>query len=164
MKLYIRQKVFSWNDKFTVKDEMGQDRYYVEGEIFSFGKRLHLYHMDGSEAAFIKQKVLSWLPKYTVFCGDRQVAEIKKEFTFLFPKYTIAGLGWEVNGDFISHNYQISQNGRPIVSISKAWMSWGDAYELDVEDPQNQVLALAVVLAIDCVMDSQSSATVSVSN
>lgn len=35
MKLYIKQKVFSWGDKFTVKDVNGEDRYFVEGEIFS---------------------------------------------------------------------------------------------------------------------------------
>lgn len=42
MKLYIKQKVFSCGDKFTVKDEAGHDRYYVEGEIFTCGKKLHL--------------------------------------------------------------------------------------------------------------------------
>ena len=87
MKLYIKQKVFSWGDKFTVKDEAGRDRYYVEGEIFTWGKKLHVYDMAGREVAFIKQEVWSWMPRYYVFCGNRQVAEIKKEFTFLFPKY-----------------------------------------------------------------------------
>ena len=89
MKLYIKQKVFSWGDKFTVKDEAGWDRYYVEGEIFTFGRKLHVHDMSGREVAFIKQEVWSWMPRYYVFCGDRQVAEIKKEFTFLFPKYNI---------------------------------------------------------------------------
>ena len=45
MKLYIKQKVFSWGDKFTVKDEAGRDRYYVEGEVFTFGRKLHVYDM-----------------------------------------------------------------------------------------------------------------------
>ena len=27
MKLYIKQKVFTWGDKFTVKDINGNDRY-----------------------------------------------------------------------------------------------------------------------------------------
>ena len=98
MKLYIKQKVFSWGDKFTVKDEAGRDRYYVEGEIFTFGRKLHVYDMSGREVAFIKQEVWSWMPRYYVFCGDRQVAEIKKEFTFLFPKYNIEVLCWEING------------------------------------------------------------------
>ena len=43
MKLYIKQKVFSWGDKFTVKDEAGRDSYYVEGEIFTFGRKLHMH-------------------------------------------------------------------------------------------------------------------------
>ena len=107
MKLYIKQKVFSWGDKFTVKGEAGRDRYYVEGEIFTFGRKLHVYDMSGREVAFIKQEVWSWMPRYYVFCGDRQVAEIKKEFTFLFPKYNIEGLGWEINGSFMAHDYEI---------------------------------------------------------
>lgn len=33
MKLYIKQKVFSWGDKFTVIDAFGYDKYIVEGEV-----------------------------------------------------------------------------------------------------------------------------------
>ena len=32
MKLYIKEKVFSWGDKFTVKDAYGEDKYIVEGK------------------------------------------------------------------------------------------------------------------------------------
>ena len=42
MKLCIRQKVFSWVDRFTVFDENGADKYYVEGELFSWGKKLRV--------------------------------------------------------------------------------------------------------------------------
>ena len=159
MKLYIKQKVFSWGDKFTVKDEAGRDRYYVEGEVFTFGKKLHVYDMRGYEVAFIKQEVWSWMPRFYVFCNGRQVAEIKKEFTFFLPKYRIDGLGWEINGSFMAHDYEISKNGYPIVSISKEWMTWGDSYELDISNPQDEIVALAVVLTIDCVMAVQSSAS-----
>ena len=158
MKLYIRQKVFSWGDKFTVKDVAGQDRYYVEGEIFTFGKKLHVYDIQGREVAFIKQEVWSLLPRFYVFCGGEQVAEIRKEFTFLFPKYSIDGLGWEINGSFMAHDYEITQNGCPIVTIRKEWMTWGDSYELDIADARDEIVALAVVLTIDCVMDAANSA------
>ena len=85
MKLYIKQRVFSWGDKFSVKDGFGNDKYYVEGEVFSWGKKLHVYDVTGKEVAFIKQEVWSFLPRFYVFCGNHQVAEIKKEFSFLFP-------------------------------------------------------------------------------
>ena len=158
MKLYIKQKVFSWGDKFTVKDEAGRDRYYVEGEIFTFGKKLHVYDIHGQEVAFIKQEVWSWMPRYYVFCGGRQVAEIKKEFTFFFPKYSIEGLGWEIDGSFMAHDYEITKSGCPIVTIRKEWMSWGDSYELNIANSQDELIALAVVLTIDCVMADQAAA------
>jgi len=45
MKLYLKQKVFSWRDRFFAKDESGNDRYAVEGEIISWGKKLRVYDM-----------------------------------------------------------------------------------------------------------------------
>ena len=164
MKLYIKEKVFSWGDKFTVKDSHGEDKYIVEGEVFTFGKKLHVYDRSGREVAFIKQEIWSFLPRYYVFCGDRQIAEIKKEFTFLFPRYTIDGLGWEIDGSFMAHDYQITKQGRKIVTISKEWMTWGDSYELDIADPADELVALAVVIAIDRVMEASSAAASSASN
>ncbi len=164
MKLYIRQQVFSWADKFTVKDENGQDKYNVEGELFSFGKKLHIYNAAGTETAFIQQKVFSFLPRYFVFVDGRQVAEINKEFTFFHPKYSIEGLGWEINGSFTAHDYEIVQNGMTIVTIHKAWMTWGDCYELNVADTRDEVVALAVVLAIDCVMAAATSSNMGASH
>ena len=164
MKLYIRQKVFSWGDKFTVMNDHGEDRYYVEGEIFSWGKKLHVYDLNGNEAAFIQQKVFSFLPRYFVYVDGEQVAEIVKEFTFLFPRYSIEGLGWDIEGRFMAHDYEITQGGRPIVTIHKEWMTWGDCYELDIADPNDEIVALAVVLTIDCVLASNSGASVSISS
>ena len=86
------------------------------------------------------------------------VSNIKKEFTFFFPKYRIDGLGWEINGSFMAHEYEITQSGWTIVSISKEWMTWGDSYELNITNPSDEIIALAVVLTIDCVMEAAATA------
>ena len=164
MKFYIKEKVFSWGDKFTVKDEYGNDKYYVQGEVFSWGKKLHVYDMTGNEVAFIKQKVWSFLPRFYVFCNNVQVAEIKKEFSFIFPKYSVAGLGWEIEGRFMAHDYEIKKGSRTIVSISKEWMTWGDSYELDIANPEDEIVSLAVVLTIDCVTEASAGATATISS
>lgn len=44
-----------------------------------------------------------------------------------------------------------------IVTIHKAWMSWGDTFELEIANENDEITALAVVLAIDAVMDAQQS-------
>lgn len=156
MKLYINQKVFSWVDRFHVKDEYGQDIFYVEGEFLLFGKHLYIYDMTGAEVAYIEQKVFSFLPRYFVYINGQQVAEIVKEFSFLQPRYSIEGLGWEVTGDFFAHDYDITQNSSTIATIHKQWMTWGDCYELDTADKGDPLLALSVVLAIDCAMADAS--------
>jgi len=157
MKLYIKEKVFSWGDKFFVKDAQGEDRYVVQGEVFSFGKKLHVYDMLGREVAFIKQELMTFLPRFTVFAAGEEIAQVKKEFSLLVPRYSIEGLGWEIEGSFWDHEYQITQRGLPIVTISKEWMTWGDSYELDIRNPEDEIIALAVVLTIDCVREAQSN-------
>ncbi|MBQ6163125.1 MAG: LURP-one-related family protein [Clostridia bacterium] len=159
MKLYMKQKVFSWKDKFTIKNEYGEDCYFVEGQLISLGKKLHIYDRNENEVAFVKQKVVALMPKFFVEIGGEDVAEITKKITLFKPKYVVNGLGWDVQGDMWSHNYTITQDGTPIVSIHKQWMSWGDAFELDIADGTDEVLALAVVLAIDAVMDAQAASS-----
>ena len=159
MNLYIKQKVFSFKDRFTVKDEYGQDKYMVEGELFSLGKKLHIYDMAGNELAFIQQKLMSFMPRYFVFVGDRQIAEIVKKFSLFTPRYEVSGLDWQVEGDFFAHDYEVSENGRPVVMIHKEWMTWGDCYELAIANSADEIAALATVLAIDCVISQARAAS-----
>jgi uncharacterized protein YxjI len=37
MKLYLLQEIFTFGERFTVYDENETERYYVEGEVFSWG-------------------------------------------------------------------------------------------------------------------------------
>jgi len=152
MKLFIKQHVFSWKDRFSVMDEEGRDRYFVEGEFFSFGKKLHVYNAGGQEVVYIEQKMFSFLPKFYIYIGEEMIAEVVKELTFFAPRYTVSGLGWDVEGEFFAHEYEVLEDGDPIVSISKEWFTWGDSYVLDIADEQNELPALAVMLAIDCAM------------
>lgn len=158
MKLYMKQKVFSFADRFYIKDEEGRDRYYVEGELFSWGKKLHVYDESGHEAAFIQQKVFSFLPRFYVYIEGQEIAEIVKEFTFFKASYRIEGLNWSVKGDFWDHEYEIYEGSNFVVSISKQWFTWGDSYVIDIADHVDERYALAVVLAIDAVIAQANAA------
>ncbi|SHK08347.1 Uncharacterized protein YxjI [Hathewaya proteolytica DSM 3090] len=157
MYLFIEQKILSFRDRFSVKDELGNDKYFVEGEFMSLGNKLHVYDRNNVELALIQQKLMTLLPKFSVFIGSRQVAEIQKKFTLFHPRYIIEGLNWSVEGDLWDHDYSIVSNGREIITIHKKWMSWGDCYELFIEDGVEELVAVAMVLAIDCVMDASNN-------
>ena len=152
MKLVIEQRIFSWRDRFTVKDDGGNDRYYVEGELFSWGKKLHVCDLRGREVAYIEQEILRFRPRYKVYADGVLVGEVVKEFSFFFPRYTVEGAGWVVEGDFFAHDYTAYHRDRPVVRVEKEWFTWGDCYSLHINDPADELRALALVLAIDCAM------------
>lgn len=147
MKLYLQQKVLTLKDKFTVKDEAGNDKYFVNGEFISVGNKLHVKDVSGNEIVFIKQKI-AFVPTFEVYVQGKLFTVIKSRIS-LKPSYSLSNIGWEVKGSFLQMNYQITQEGNPIAKIKKALVSWGDSYELDIIDDANELTATAVVLAID---------------
>ena len=161
-KLYIKQKVFSWKDRFSVFNELGEDVYRVEGEFLTLGKKLHVYDLYDTEVAFIHQKVMSFLPRYYISRNGTDVAEVVKKLTFLKARYEVPEFGWTVQGNFTAHEYTITgSGGQDVATISKHWFTWGDTYELDVAYGADPVNVLAVVLIIDAVLAAQTAAAAS---
>ena len=157
MKLLIEERIFTWTDRFTVRDEAGNDRYYVEGELFSWGKKLHVCDMSGREVAYIEQQIFTFKPRYAVYAGGVLIGEVVREFTFFRPRYTVEGADWDVEGDFWAHDYTVSRHGRVVVDIQKEWFTWGDCYALNIRDPRDELQALALVLAIDCAVEQANN-------
>lgn len=158
MDYYIKQKIFSWNDQFTVKDNQGKDVFLIEGKLFSWGKKLYVYDMAGKEVLYIEQQLWRFLPTYSLYIENEEVAVVSKEFSFFKPRYTIDGPSWKVEGSFWEHDYKIVEQGRVIADISKEWLTWGDAYALNIKDETNAVVALGVIIIIDCIIASQRAA------
>lgn len=154
MQLYMKQKVFSFGDKFTVKDASGADRWFVQGEVFSLGKKLHIYDPSGQERAMLRQKLMSFMPRFFIDIDGDEVASIVKDFTFFKQHYRLEGMPWELEGDFWSHDYRLLDNGVPVMYVTKQWFSWGDSYLLDIVADTDELMCLCVVLAVDCVIDA----------
>jgi len=160
MQFTIKQKVFSFKDRFSVTDISGNTIYQVEGKLLSIGHKLTLSNMHGAEIAHITQKVLSLLPKYFITLQDGTECELKKHFTFLKSSYTlITDNGeWTIKGDFTDHEYVMSCNGQTIATVSQKWFSWGDTYLLDVVDDDKAITALCIMIAIDCINSDEMTA------
>ena len=149
MKLLFKQRFFSWFDRYDSYDEQGNTVYTVKGQL-SWGHCLKIYDAWGNEIGTVKEVVLTFLPKFEIYLGNRYVGCISKEFTLFRPKFDIDFNGWHVEGDFFEWDYSIvNADGRGVASVSKELFKWTDTYVIDVNDPQNALCALMLVLAID---------------
>jgi uncharacterized protein YxjI len=154
MKYEIKQKIFSFGDKFIIRDEIESPRYAVRGQIFSFGKKLSIEDLDGNELVYIEQKLFKFLPEYNIYIKGEQVATVKKEFTFFAPRFNIeSNMGnYDMQGEIFSHEFEILKGYDVVASVSKQWFSFSDTYGVDISENENQAFMLALVIVIDQVL------------
>lgn len=154
MRFYIKQKVFSIKDKFKVTDEHQNELYEVQGKFMSISNKLELKNMQGQVLYYAKKKVLSFMSTYSFFDDHgKEVALIKRKLSFR-PNFSISIMGKNLNieGSFYGHAFDIIEQGQLVASINKKYLSWGDAYEIDIHKIEHNELYLFVVIIIDQVV------------
>ena len=156
MRLYFKQRFFSWFDSYDIYAEDGAVAYTVEGKL-AWGHCLHILDAAGRHIATVKERVLTFLTKFEMYVGDNYIGCIEKEFTFFKPRFTIDCRGWDVEGSFLEWDYTIRSGGRTVATVSKELFHWTDTYVIDVADPADALHALMVVLAIDAEKCSRSN-------
>lgn len=149
MRMYFKQRLFSWFDSYDIFDEQGNKIYVVKGQI-SWGHCLKIFDAYGNEVGTVKERILTFLPKFEVYLGNQYLGCIRKEFTLFNPQYDIDYNGWHIKGNFMEWDYIITNAmGNRVASISKELFHMTDQYVIDVSDSQNPLIALMFVLAID---------------
>ena len=149
MKLLFKQRMFSWFDSYDIYDEYGEIKYIVKGQL-SWGHLLKIYDRNNQEVGYIKERILTFLPKFEIYVKDNYLGCINKELSFFMPKYNIDFNGWNIEGNWLEWDYNIlDYNGQTIANISKQLFNWTDTYVIDVQDSSNALYALMLVLAID---------------
>ena len=154
MRYQMKQKVWSFGDDFTIKDDLGRDIYLIDGKMFSIGDKLSFKDMNGIELAYIEQKLLSLKKTYRVYRDGELFANIVKEWSFIRDKFTVDVPGpndYEVQGDFWDHEFSFVRSGRQVAQISKKFFSWSDSYGVDIVDGEDDIVILATAVVIDLV-------------
>jgi len=163
MRYLMKQKLFCWGDDFSIKNEAGEDAFFVDGKAFSIGDKLSFQDMQKNELAFIRQKLLCWGPTYEITRNGELAAVVKKHlFTFLKCKFTVDVPGpddLEAQGSFLDMEYTFTRAGQVVAEVSKRWFSFTDTYGVDIQEGEDDVLILASTVVIDmvCHGDHKSS-------
>jgi uncharacterized protein YxjI len=153
MRYVLQQKLLSWGDDYYIRDDAGNDVYFVDGKAFTIGDQLSCQDLSGHELAFIRQKVLSWGKTYEISRDGLVVAVVKKElFAFVHHRFTVDVPGpndLEAEGSFTDHEYELRRGDRVVATVSKLWFSLRDTYGIEIDDGEDQVLLLACAVVID---------------
>ncbi len=149
MKLFFKQRFFSWFDSYDIYNEDGSVAFVVRGRP-AWGHRLRILDESGNTIGQVKQKVFTWLPAFDLYVGKNRIGRIRKKWSWFRPKYAFDCNGWQVQGSFWEWDYTIvDSSGALVARINKELWHWTDHYVLDIVDPSQRLLVLMFVLAID---------------
>jgi uncharacterized protein YxjI len=150
----IRQKLFSIGDDFWIENQKGQNVFKVDGKALRLRKTLIFEDMDGNKLCQIQER---WLPIKETMAIDsphgEQMAVIKKALiTPLRDKWDVKvkdGPDLDVQGNIFDLEYKIKQGRKKVAEVSKKWFRLTDTYGVEIDDGQNDILILAIAVAID---------------
>ncbi len=150
----LHEKLFALGSNFWIENEQGEQVFNVDAELLHIRDTLSFVDRNGSELCRVQQKLLEVPPAMEIFAPDgTRIALVQKAWiSFLHERYVVkfdGGAEFDIQGDFTNHEYAITAGQLPIAHISRKWFRPTDTFGVEVESSQNDVLILAVTVAVD---------------
>jgi len=147
--------------QYDINDENGNLVFAVKGKFFSWGDNLSFQKADGTEIAQIRQKLLSFMPKYEIYFGSKHFATIVREFSWFKKKFTLDVPGpndYTIHGDFWNYEYEFERKNQIVATVSRKYWSWTDTYGVDIADGEDDISILAAVTVVSlCNQDDKNN-------
>ena len=148
MKLYVKEKLMSFHNRYFIYDESGEVAYEIESKVISIGDKTTIYDMSGNKVAYIEQEIFNLTPNYNIYIKDSYAFKISKKFQLFKNDYVLSN-GYEVEGNFLMFDFVIyDEKNKKVGSIKRQLISFGDKYEINILDPSKKEIVLAIIVAI----------------
>jgi len=150
----MRQHLVSIGDDFYIEDEQGRRAYKIDGKVMRIRDTLIFEDMHGQELCRIKEKLVHIKDTMTIEGPDREtIATVKKDLINIlrdhFDVKVKDGPDLDVTGNIIDHYYRIKEGRHEVARVDKKFFRMSDTYGVEIQAGQNDVLILAVTVALD---------------
>ena len=150
----LREDLISIGDDFWIENESGHRVFRVDGKILRISKTYVFEDMAGNILCRIKEQLLTIRDKMEIEDSDgRQLAVVMKALISPLRDHWMvkvrSGPDLDVQGDILDHEYAVNQGRHKIAEVSKKWFRLTDTYGVEIADGQNDILILAVAVAMD---------------
>ena len=150
----MRQKLVSFGDDFWIENEEGDRVFKVDGKMLRVRDTLFFEDTSGNALCKIQERMLRIKDSMEIEGpnGERLAMVKKALITPLRDRWVVKigdGPDLKVQGNILDHEYDIVEDGDKIAEVSKKWFRLRDTYGVQIGEGQNDILLLAVTVAID---------------
>ena len=152
----MRQRMVTIGDDFWIENQAGQKVFKVDGKALRLRKTLKFEDAHGQELCQIQEKVARIKESMEIEGPNgEQLAMVKKAMITPVRERFVAKIGngpdLDIQGNLLDHEYTIEEGRNKIAEISKKWFRLRDTYGVEIEPGQNDILILAITVAVDMI-------------
>lgn len=155
MKYYMKSRFFSLKEDFWIKNEYGEDTFFVDKKFLSLGLQFDM--IKNNEILYsVKEKLLTFLSNYEIYNSMEVVAKVNQKLTFMRDKIKVDSKYGEftIQGNLFDYSYRIYQDNIVVAKIEKELFAFTDNYRIDI-DFEDEAFILTLVVIIDNIIDKQ---------
>ena len=155
MKYYMKSRFFSLKEDFWIKNEYGEDTFFVDKKFLSLGLQFDM--IKNNEILYsVKEKLLTFLSNYEIYNSIEVVAKVNQKLTFMRDKIKVESKYGEftIQGNLFDYSYRIYKDNIFVAKIEKEIFAFTDNYEVDI-DFEDEAFILTLVVIIDNIIDKQ---------
>ena len=157
MRYAVQEKLFSIGDDFWITDEHGDKAFLVDGKVLRLRQTLEIRDADGRVLVTVRKKLIAVHETMEIEQDDVLVATVRKALISPLHHRSAVDLAdggqLEVAGNILDKEFEITAGGQVLARISRAWFRIRDTYGVDVAPGQDDVLFLAIAVALDRIQD-----------
>jgi uncharacterized protein YxjI len=152
MRYAVRERMFSIGEDFWITDELGNRVLLADGKVMRLRQTVELKDGSGAVVAVVRKKLMSVRETMEIERNGALVATVHKALISPLHHRSVIDLAdggqLEAVGNILDKEFEIT-GGRTLARISRAWFRVRDTYGVDVAPGEDDVLLLAIAVALD---------------
>ncbi|HEY5354422.1 MAG TPA: LURP-one-related family protein [Streptosporangiaceae bacterium] len=153
MRYAVQEKLFSVGDDFWITDEQGGKAFLVDGKVLRLRQTLEIQDPGGRVLVTVRKKLVTMHETMEIEQDGTLVGTVRKALVSPLHHRSVVDLAdgsqLEAVGNVLDKEFEITAGNQVLARISRAWFRIRDTYGVDVAPGQDDVLFLAIAVALD---------------
>ena len=157
LELRIRNKWISFRGSSVVKDQNEKDFLKVRGKFWTFTRKKFIQTLEGETKYIVRNKFWFLFHRQAfIFTPEKeQIGYVRRKIFSFHDHYDISSKYGEVvlRGNILGYDYHLTLNGQEIGHVARK-ISLRDSYVLEINDDVDWQYFVALVIALDNIVDA----------
>lgn len=153
--LHIQQQALKITDHYIIYDDLGRGAYQVDEEFQMRGKKIAVLNLE-TGVSFMFTRQGGFTNEFYVAFSTGALVNIKKYFAFFQLQLDVesnCAPPMQVRDGYLGREFNVRTKEAVIATINKKYFTIGNQYVVTVYDERCQDIAVAILLAIDYILD-----------